>query len=452
MTTWQEKFKEISKPHSGNGDNGRRYSQDGLSEGQWETVFNVHQRLIEEMDASAIEKLPPDQARAIVEKAALAVIREIAPEVVGVDRDDLISHVADEVVGLGPIEGMLSDPSISEVMVNAADNVFYERDGLINLSNTRFRDDRHIMRIAERILSPLGRRVDESSPYVDARLPDGSRVNIIIPPVSPKSPTITIRKFRTDKYTMGDLMSGGTLTADLSEFLNACVKGRLNTLISGGAGSGKTTLLNALSAYIPATERIVTIEDPSELRLQQPHVVSLEARPANLEGKHEVTQRDLLRNALRMRPDRILVGEVRGSEAFDMMQAMNTGHEGSISTVHANSPRDALLRVENMILMAGFELPVRAIREQMASALHIVIQLARFVDGTRKIVAVSEISGMEGQIVTMQDLFLFQHEGVDANGQVLGRMLPTGIQPHFLKRFTQMGISFPTELLSEVRG
>ncbi len=449
MTTWQEKFKEISKPHSGNG---RRYSQDGLSEEQWETVFTVHQRLIEEMDASAIEKLPPEQAREIVEKAALAVIRETAPEVVGVDRDDLISHVADEVVGLGPIEGMLSDPSISEVMVNAADNVFYERDGLISLSSTRFRDDRHIMRIAERILSPLGRRVDESSPYVDARLADGSRVNIIIPPVSPKSPTITIRKFRTDKYTIGDLMSSGTLTADLSEFLAACVKGRLNTLISGGAGTGKTTLLNALSAYIPTTERIVTIEDPSELRLQQPHVVSLEARPANLEGKHEVTQRDLLRNALRMRPDRILVGEVRGSEAFDMMQAMNTGHEGSISTVHANSPRDALLRVENMILMAGFELPVRAIREQMASALHIVIHLARFVDGSRKLIAVSEISGMEGQIVTMQDLFRFQHEGVDANGQVLGRMVPTGIQPHFLERFTQMGISFPTELLSEVRG
>jgi len=449
MTTWQEKFKEISKPQAGNG---RRYSQDGLSEAQWETVFAVHHRLIEEMDASAIEKLPLDQAREIVEKATLAIIREIAPEVVGVDRDDLISHVADEVVGLGPIEGLLSDPSISEVMVNSAENVYYERDGLISLSNTRFRDDRHIMRIAERILSPLGRRVDETSPYVDARLEDGSRVNIIIPPVSPKSPTITIRKFRTDKYTMGDLMNAGTLTPDLAEFLNTCVKGRLNTLISGGAGSGKTTLLNALSAYVPATERIVTIEDPSELRLQQPHVVSLEARPANLEGKHEVTQRDLLRNALRMRPDRILVGEVRGSEAFDMMQAMNTGHEGSISTVHANSPRDALMRVENMILMAGFELPVRAIREQMASALHLIIHLARYVDGSRKVIAVSEISGMEGQIVTMQDLFLFHHEGVDANGQVLGRMVPTGIQPRFLERLSQMGISFSSELFSEVRG
>jgi pilus assembly protein CpaF len=286
---------------------------------------------------------------------------------------------------------------------------------------------------------------------VDARLADGSRVNIIIPPVAPKSPTITIRKFRTDKYTMGDLMASGTVTPGLAEFLNACVKGRLNTLVSGGTGTGKTTLLNALSAYIPATERIVTIEDPTELRLQQPHVVSLEARPPDLEGKHEVTQRDLVRNTLRMRPDRIIVGEVRGPEAFDMMQAMNTGHEGSITTVHANSPRDALMRVENMILMAGFELPVRAIREQMASALHIVIHLARFVDGSRKVVNVSEVSGLEGQVVTMQDLFRFRHEGVNSEGRVLGQMMPTGIQPRFLERLSAMGVSFPSDLFSPVR-
>jgi pilus assembly protein CpaF len=448
MMTWQEKFKEMSEPVDGNG---RRYNQDGLTEAQWETVFAVHQRLIDEMDASAVEKLAPEQAREVVEKAARTIIREVAPSVAGVERDTLVSHVADEVLGLGPIEGMICDPSISEVMVNAADAVYYERDGIIYISNARFRDDRHIMRIAERILSPLGRRVDESSPYVDARLADGSRVNIIIPPVAPKSPTITIRKFRTDKYTMGDLMAGGTLGPELAEFFNACVKGRLNTLVSGGTGTGKTTLLNAMSAYIPATERIVTIEDPAELRLQQPHVVTLESRPANLEGKHEVTQRDLVRNALRMRPDRIIVGEVRGSEAFDMMQAMNTGHEGSLTTVHANSPRDALMRVENMILMAGFDLPVRAIREQMASALHIVIHLARFVDGSRKVVAVSEVSGMEGQIVTMQDLFRFIHEGVDANGRVLGRVVPTGIQPRFLERLTQMGVSFASDMFSEVR-
>ncbi len=449
MATWPEKFKEAPRPAAGNG---RRYNQDGLSEEQWETVFAVHQRLIEEMDASVIEKLPPDESREVVEKAARAIIREVAPNVVGVDRDLLISHAADEVLGLGPIEGMICDPSISEVMVNAPDNVYYERDGILYLSNTRFRDERHIIRIAERILSPLGRRVDESSPYVDARLPDGSRVNIVIPPVAPKSPTITIRKFRTDKYTMGDLMASGTVTPELAEFFNACVKGRLNTVISGGTGTGKTTLLNALSAYLPATERIVTIEDPTELRLQQPHVVSLEARPPNLEGKHEVTQRDLVRNALRMRPDRIIVGEVRGPEAFDMMQAMNTGHEGSLTTVHANSPRDGLMRVENMILMAGFDLPVRAIREQMASALHIIFHLARFVDGSRKVITVSEVSGMEGQIVTMQDLFRFRHQGVDADGRVLGEMLPTGIQPRFLERLTEMGVSFPSDLFSPVRG
>jgi pilus assembly protein CpaF len=277
-------------------------------------------------------------------------------------------------------------------------------------------------------------------------------VNIIVPPVAPKSPTITIRKFRTDKYTMGDLMTSGTVTPELAEFFHACVKGRLNTIISGGAGTGKTTLLNSLSAYIASTERILTIEDPAELRLQQPHVVTLEARPPNLEGKNEVTQRDLLRNGLRMRPDRIIVGEVRGSEAFDMMQAMNTGHEGSLTTVHANSPRDALLRVENMILMAGFDLPVRAIREQMASALHMVIHLARFVDGSRKVIAVSEVVGLEGQIVTMQDLFRFQHQGIDANGRVLGRISATGIQPTFLERLEEVGVTFPAEMFQPIRG
>jgi len=449
MTKWQEKFKEMTKPAASNG---RRYSRDGVSDSQWDTVFAVHQRLIEDMDASAIEKLPEEQAREVVEKAARAIISDIAAGVVGVERDTLISHVADEVLGLGPIEAMVSDPSISEIMVNAPDKVYHEVDGIISLSNARFRDDRHIMRIAERILSPLGRRVDESSPYVDARLADGSRVNVVVPPVAPRSPTITIRKFRTDRYTMGDLIASGTVTPELADFFSACVKGRLNTLVSGGAGTGKTTLLNALSAYIPSTERILTIEDPAELRLQQTHVVALEARPPNLEGSHEVTQRDLVRNALRMRPDRILVGEVRGSEAFDMMQAMNTGHEGSLTTVHANSPRDALIRVENMILMAGFDLPVRAIREQMASALHIVIHLARFVDGSRKVVALSEISGLEGQVVTMQDLFRFHHEGTDSNGQVLGRVLPTGIQPRFLERLREMGVSFSNELFSPVRG
>ncbi|MGB6895294.1 MAG: CpaF family protein, partial [Dehalococcoidia bacterium] len=338
----------------------------------------------------------------------------------------------------------------SEIMVNAPDVVFYEKEGRLYLSSLRFRDEAHIMRIVERIVAPLGRRVDESSPMVDARLADGSRVNVIIPPVAPKSPTITIRKFRADKMTVEDLIATGTLTRELAEFFRACVQVRLNMLVSGGTGTGKTTLLNALSSFIPDTERIVTIEDPTELRFQQGHVVSLESRPPSLEGKGEVTQRDLVRNALRMRPDRIIVGEVRGSEAFDMMQAMNTGHEGSLSTVHANSPRDCLARVENMILMAGLDLPVRAIREQMASAIHVVLQIARFPDGTRKITHVSEVSGMEGQIVTMQDVFRFEQTGIDPEGRVLGELRTTGIRPRFTEKFEVAGIRVPMDLFTAV--
>jgi len=303
------------------------------------------------------------------------------------------------------------------------------------------------MRIIERIVAPLGRRIDEASPMVDARLPDGSRVNIIIPPVAPESPTITVRKFRADRYRVPELIEVGTFTDELAQFFRACVRGRLSILISGGAGTGKTTLLNALSAFIPESERVVTIEDPTELKLQQPHVVSLEARPPNLEGRNAVTQRDLVRNSLRMRPDRIIIGEVRGPEAFDMLQAMNTGHEGSLTTVHANSPRDSLARVENMVLMAGFELPVRAIREQIASAIHLVLQLARFVDGSRKIVSVSEISGLESQTVTMQELFRFQQQGLDDNGRVLGQHVCTGIQPRFTERLEQAGVPLPAAML-----
>ncbi|HXH10811.1 MAG TPA: CpaF family protein, partial [Alphaproteobacteria bacterium] len=333
-----------------------------------------------------------------------------------------------------------------EVMVNAPDEVYFERDGVILRSDVRFRDSNHIMRVIERIISPLGRRVDETTPYVDARLPDGSRVNIVIPPIVPKSPTITIRKFRADRLAMQDLVEIDSLTAEMADFLRACVRLRLNILISGGTGSGKTTLLNALSAYIPPTERIITIEDPTELKLQQPHVVSLEAKPPSIEGRGEVTQRDLLRNALRMRPDRIIVGEVRGPEAFDMMQAMNTGHEGSVSTIHSNSPRDALFRLENMVLMAGFDLPVRVIREQIASAIHLIIQIARFADGTRRVTHLSEVVGMEGQVVTLQDIFTFQQEGVDTNGRILGELRSTGIRPSFAERFATAGIEVPPSL------
>jgi pilus assembly protein CpaF len=415
-------------------------------------IFRLHQMLIEELDADQISSMPSEERRRLVEQAAETVLRREVPSMGGITRDQIVTRVVDEVVGLGPIDGMIRDPSVSEVMVNAPDEVYFEREGIIYLSDIRFRDADHVQRIIERIVAPLGRRVDESSPMVDARLPDGSRVNVIIPPVSPKSPTITIRKFRQDKLTMDELVGADTIAPELAQFLKACVKLRLNILISGGTGTGKTTFLNALSAYIPESERIVTIEDPTELRLQQPHVVSLEARPPNIDGKGEIQQRDLLRNTLRMRPDRIIIGEVRGPEAFDMLNAMNTGHEGSLSTVHANAPRDALARVENMVMMANLDLPDRAIREQVASALHLIVQLARFSDGVRRVTHVTEITGMEGQIVTMQDLFKFTQTGVDAEGRILGYMTATGLRPTFADRFALAGIQLPETVFMPTRG
>jgi pilus assembly protein CpaF len=438
------------QPRKGSGDaeGARSGSSSSLlqtSEALTELKYKLHQRLIEELDPSKLDGLDPTKAREAVESSARALISQEMPGIVGITRDELVTAVADEVLGLGPIEPLIRDPSVSEVMVNAPDTVFYEKEGRIYLSPIRFRDAAHILRIAERIIAPLGRRVDESSPMVDARLTDGSRVNIIIPPVAPKSPTITIRKFRQDKMTVEDLIATGTFTRELAEFLRACIQVKLNMVISGGTGTGKTTLLNALSAFISDSERIITVEDPTELRLQQAHLVSLEARPPSLEGKGEVTQRDLVRNCLRMRPDRILVGEVRGPEAFDMMQAMNTGHEGSLTTVHSNSPRDALARIENMILMAGLDLPLRAIREQMASALQAVIQIARMPDGSRKVTTFSEITGMEGQIVTMQDIFRFEQRGIDSEGRILGDFHPTGIRPQFAERFAVAGVQLPQD-------
>ncbi len=418
-----------------------RYNED-----MEQLIFRMHQMLIEELDADQISAMPPDERRKVVEQAAETVLRREMPSVGGITRDQIVSRVVDEVVGLGPIDALMRDPSISEVMVNAADEVFFEREGILYLSDVRFRDNAHIARVIERIIAPIGRRVDESSPMVDARLPDGSRVNVIIPPVAPKGPTITIRKFRADKLKMEDLVRAGTITEDIVEFLHACVKLKLNILISGGTGTGKTTFLNALSAYIPETERIITIEDPVEVKLQQPHVVSMEARPANIDGKGEIAQRDLLRNTLRMRPDRIIIGEVRGPEAFDMLNAMNTGHEGSLSTIHANSPRDALARIENMVLMANLELPDRAIREQMASAIHLLVQLSRFTDGVRRLTHVTEVTGMEGQIVTMQDLFRFRQTGISPEGKIEGGIEPTGIRPGFAERFESSGVSLPGEL------
>jgi pilus assembly protein CpaF len=427
---------------------GRRSAR--LGEELEQLVYRFHQRLIDELEAEKLETMSPDKRRQAVQEAVKALLsRESLNALV---RDAVAARVVDEVVGLGPIEPLLHDASISEVMVNSPDEVYFERDGIMYQSDARFRDADHVMQIVERIIAPLGRRVDESSPMVDARLADGSRVNVIIPPLAPRSPTMTIRKFLTSKLTMEDLVGVGTLNAEIGQFLGACVELRLNGLVSGGTGTGKTTLLNALSASIPGSERILTIEDPLELQLQQPHIISLEARPPNVDGRGEVTQRELLRNALRMRPDRILIGEVRGGEAFDMLNAMNTGHEGSLSTIHANSPRDALARLENMVLMANLDLPVRAIREQISSALHLVLQIARFRDGGRRVTHITEVSGMEGEVVTLQDIFRFKQEGVDEHGRVIGRLESTGLRPTFAEGFAQAGIALPDGLFRNVQG
>ena len=414
--------------------------------------IRLHELLIEELEHGALEGLAPEQQRGAVVKAARELITQENIQLGGASREELLDAVADEVLGLGPLEPLLRDPSVSEVMVNDIDKVYFEREGRIFRSSARFRDKQHVMRIIERIVAPLGRRIDESSPMVDARLPDGSRVNITIPPASPKAPSITIRKFRADKMRMADLVAVGALSDATAEFLAMCVRAHMNIIISGGTGTGKTTMLNALSAFIPNTERIVTIEDPSELRLQQDHVITLEARPASIEGKNQIKQRDLVRNCLRMRPDRIIVGEVRGEEAFDMLQAMNTGHDGSISTIHANNPREALSRMENMVLMAGMELPSKAIREQVSSAIHVFIQISRLQDGSRKVTHVTEVSGMEGDTITLQDIFLFKLDRVDDDGKVHGAMKPTGIRPGFVHKFAMAGIELPNNLFGTAEG
>ena len=409
-------------------------------------VAALHEAMINSLDSDKLAAAAPGEARKLVEETIATLIATGDYPVYGEVRQRLVSLVADEVLGLGPIQALVDDISITEVMVNAPDQVYFERDGVIHPSDITFRDDGHVRRVAERILSQIGRRVDEGTPMVDARLSDGSRVNITIPPATPVHSTITIRKFRRDRYRIEDLIVAKTLDERMAEFLGACTTYKLNILISGGTGSGKTTFLNALSAYIPRSERIVTIEDPVELALQQRHVIKMEARPPDMTGAHAITQRDLLRNALRMRPDRIIIGEIRGAEAFEMLQAMNTGHEGSLSTVHANSPRDALARIENMVLMAGVELPVTAIREQVASALHLIIQLQRFPDGVRRIVRVSEVTGMEGSTVTLQDLFVFKPEGIGEGGQVIGRYRPTGLRPTFSEQLMLMGCQLQPEL------
>jgi pilus assembly protein CpaF len=398
----------------------------------------LHQRLIRQIDPSVITG---GKSREAVEAAARELLRLEAPQITGEEKEEVISLVVDEVAGFGPIDPLLRDLTISEVMVNSPDLIYYERDRRLYESSLHFRDDAHILRVIERIIAPIGRRVNEASPMVDARLPDGSRVNVIVPPLAPDSPIITIRKFRTDRFGIDDLVLIGSLPREARDFLGACVRAKVNMVVSGGTGSGKTTLLNALSALIPAGERIVTIEDPLELRLQQRHVVRLEARPAGIEGRGEVTQRDLFRNSLRMRPDRILVGEVRGAEAFDMLQAMNTGHEGSLTTLHANSPRDALARIENMVMLAGFDIPLRAIREQLASALNLVVQLTRMPDGSRRLTHVTEVAGMEGDTITTQDVFRHVIEGTGPDGKVTGHFEATGVRPRVAEKLEAFGFA-----------
>ncbi|TAK74297.1 MAG: CpaF family protein [Dehalococcoidia bacterium] len=413
-------------------------AQDGQND---QLVRRVHDRILQDLDVRQLEGVDDAEARSIVDSAADAILREIAPGASSVTRQAVAGAVLNEVLGFGPIQPLLDDPDVSEVMVNGPTEVFYERAGVLYASPIRFRNHEHIRRIADRIVAPLGRRLDESSPMVDARLPDGSRVNIVIPPIAVKSPSISIRKFRSDRFDFEDLIRIGTVTEQVAGFIRASVVSKVNIVISGGTGSGKTTLLNGLSAFIPRQERIVTIEDPMEIQMRQPHVVTLEARPATGESKATVTQRDLVRNALRMRPDRIIVGEVRGAEAFDMLQAMNTGHEGSVTTVHANSPRDALSRIENMVMMAGFELPPHSIREQMASAFHLIIQIARLTDGTRRITHVTEVAGMEGEVITLQDIYRFEGQRLNQEGKTEGQLMPTGIRPRFADNFSRYGVS-----------
>ncbi len=447
MALRERLIRDVMVP-SGNGD------ANGTGNGAGQVSFQemksrLHRALINRMDLTKLGSLAPEQVHDEVSRLAEGVLISEAMPLSAADRERLIDEVQHELFGLGPLEPLLTDSTISDILVNSPDKIYIERRGKIELTRVNFKDDEHLMRVIERIVSSVGRRIDESSPMVDARLKDGSRVNAIIPPLSIDGPVLSIRRFGAEPLRISALIENRALTKDIAEMLEMCVRARMNMVISGGTGAGKTTLLNALSAYIPENERIVTIEDSAELQLQQPHVVRLETRPPNIEGRGEVAQRDLVRNALRMRPDRIVIGEVRGGEAIDMLQAMNTGHDGSLTTVHANTPRDALSRLETMIQMTGMRLSERAMRQQIAAAINLVLQVARLSDGTRRVTSISEITGMEGETITMQEIFQFERTGVDREGVVVGRFRATGIRPRFAERLKAHGMQLPRVFFEE---
>lgn len=414
--------------------------------------ISKHQELKNRLYKQILNDLKDDDIESIVPKLdamTVEIMKEDESFRGKIDRKKVVDELINDLTGFGPINPLLLDPDVSEVMVNGPNQVYVEKKGIIELTHVRFRDDEHVMSVIDKIVAPIGRRIDESSPMVDARLPDGSRVNAIIPPLALNGPTITIRKFATDPFKVEDLVNFGTVSRQMATFLDACVKAKLNMFVSGGTGSGKTTTLNVLSAFIPNHERIITIEDAAELQLGQDHVISLESRPSNIEGKGGISIRDLVRNSLRMRPERIVIGEVRGGEALDMLQAMNTGHDGSLATGHSNSPRDMISRLETMVLMAGIDLPVKAIREQIAGAIDLIIQQSRLKDGTRKITHITEVQGMEGDVIVLQDIFVFQQERLDEMGKIVGKMIPTGVRPKFYERLETSGIHIPASVFVE---
>ncbi|MBB5515935.1 pilus assembly protein CpaF [Rubricella aquisinus] len=414
--------------------------------------MDLHRKLLETLNLSVLDRVPEAELRREISVIAREGLREMSVVLTAAETEQLNSDLYDEVTGLGPLEPLLKDPTVNDILVNGPNQVFVERGGKLQLTDTVFRNDKHLLRVIDKIVSAVGRRVDESNPYVDARLQDGSRFNALVPPCAVDGALVSIRKFSKEKLSIDELINFGAFTEEMAAYLQAAVASRINVIVSGGTGSGKTTTLNALSSFIDNSERIVTIEDTAELQLQQIHIGRMESRPPNVEGRGEVTQRDLLRNALRMRPDRIIVGETRGNEVIDMLQAMNTGHDGSMTTIHANSARDAVSRLENMIAMSGVEMPINAMRAQIAAAVNLVVQVSRLQDGSRRMLSITEITGMEGDIVSMQEVFRFQRTGVSENGKIIGHFTATGLRSHYAERFAQWGYDLPNSIYTPTRG